>query len=76
MSREKRKIRDKFDLLSAVHKAEYSLLQRPVNKRTGNPIEPAHKFEVNLEGDSCTKEKYENHQPSSFSDLFQVRRVP
>ncbi|KIW14056.1 hypothetical protein PV08_06837 [Exophiala spinifera] len=56
---EKRKNRDKFDLLSAVHRAEYNLVQRPVNKKTGKPIEPAHKFEVNLEGDSCTKEKYD-----------------
>ncbi|KIW41779.1 hypothetical protein, variant 2 [Exophiala oligosperma] len=56
---EKRKNRDKFDLLSAVHRAEYSLVQRPRNKNTDKPIEPAHKFEVSLEGDSCTKEKYD-----------------
>jgi arginine-tRNA-protein transferase len=44
--------------LTAVHKAEYTNVKRPVDKKTGKPIEPAHKFEVNLEGDSFTKEKY------------------
>ncbi|EXJ90834.1 hypothetical protein A1O1_03939 [Capronia coronata CBS 617.96] len=56
---EKRRNRDKFDLLTTVHKAEYGRIQRPLNKKTGQPIEPAHKFEVNLEGDSFTKEKYD-----------------
>ncbi|KAK5531457.1 Arginyl-tRNA--protein transferase 1 [Vermiconidia calcicola] len=57
--REKRRNRGTFDLLTAVHKAEYGNVKRPVNKKTGKPIEPAHKFEINLEGDSCTKEKYD-----------------
>ncbi|KAK5443491.1 Arginyl-tRNA--protein transferase 1 [Exophiala xenobiotica] len=57
--REKRRNRGTFDLLTAVHKAEYDNVKRPVNKKTGKPIEPAHKFEINLEGDSCTKEKYD-----------------
>ncbi|EHY60329.1 Arginyl-tRNA--protein transferase 1 [Exophiala dermatitidis] len=56
---EKRRNRDKFDLLTAVHKAEYDKLQRPLDKKTGRRIEPAHKFEVNLEGDSFSKEKYD-----------------
>ncbi|OAL23227.1 hypothetical protein AYO22_06277 [Fonsecaea multimorphosa] len=55
---EKRRLRDKFDLSIAVHKAEYDNVKRPVGKKTGVPIEPAHRFEVNLEGDSFTKEKY------------------
>ncbi|ETI19620.1 hypothetical protein G647_09454 [Cladophialophora carrionii CBS 160.54] len=57
--REKSRLRGCFDLSLAVHKAEYDKISRPKDKRTGNPIEPAHKFEVNLEGDSFTKEKYE-----------------
>lgn len=72
MFREKRKNRDKFDLLSAVHRAEYSLVQRPRNKNTDKPIEPAHKFEVSLEGDSCTKEKYANLS-SSRAHLINFR---
>ncbi|KIW94850.1 uncharacterized protein Z519_04828 [Cladophialophora bantiana CBS 173.52] len=50
---------DKFDLSISVHKAEYDNIKRPVSKKTGVPIEPAHNFEVNLEGDSFTKEKYD-----------------
>ncbi|KAI1625963.1 arginine-tRNA-protein transferase [Exophiala viscosa] len=57
-SKEKRRTRDKFELLTAVHKAEYDHVKRPVSKRTGQPIEPAHRFEVSLEGDGFSKEKY------------------
>jgi len=39
--------------------AEYDRLPKPVGKKTQRPIEPAYKFEVSLEGDSCTKEKHE-----------------
>jgi hypothetical protein len=55
--REKRQNRDKFDLKKAIHCAEYSKLKRPKGKKSGQRIEPAHKFEVNLEADSSTKEK-------------------
>ncbi|KAK5081153.1 Arginyl-tRNA--protein transferase 1 [Lithohypha guttulata] len=55
----KRQKRDKFDVTEAAHRAEYSRLPRPEGKRTGKSIEPAHKFEVTLEGDSCTQEKHE-----------------
>jgi len=47
-------------LPTAVHKAEYNVVKKPVGKRSGKPIEPAHKFEVNLEGDNFTKEKSVN----------------
>ena len=57
-SREKKTRRDKFDLLEAVHLSEYPNVKRPVGRKSGEPIEPAHKFEVNLEADSSTKEKY------------------
>ncbi|EXJ82632.1 arginine-tRNA-protein transferase [Capronia epimyces CBS 606.96] len=56
---QKRRTRDRFDLLSAVHQAESNNIKRPFDRKTGQPIEPAHKFEVNLEGDSFTKEKYD-----------------
>lgn len=55
----KRQKRDKFDVAEAVHKAEYSCVPRPVGKKTHTPIEPAHKFEVTLEPDNCTKEKHD-----------------
>lgn len=58
--REKRRLRGKFDLTTAVHKAEYINVKRPLGKKTGKPIEPAHKFEVNLEADNFTKEKSVN----------------
>ncbi|EXJ54158.1 hypothetical protein A1O7_09495 [Cladophialophora yegresii CBS 114405] len=57
--REKRRLRGRFDLSLAVHKSEYDKISRPKDERTDKPVEPAHKFEVNLEGDSFTKEKYE-----------------
>ncbi|KAJ9614145.1 Arginyl-tRNA--protein transferase 1 [Cladophialophora chaetospira] len=56
--REKRRLRGSFDLLHAVHRAEYDNVKRPTDKKSNKPIEPAHKFEVNLEGDNFTKEKY------------------
>ena len=55
----KRQKRDKFDVVEAVHGAEYDRLPRPTDKKTKQPIEPAHKLEVSLEADSCTKEKHD-----------------
>lgn len=55
----KRQKRDKFDVGDAAHKAEYDRLPKPIGKKSKQPIEPAHKFEVTLEGDSCTKEKHD-----------------
>jgi hypothetical protein len=60
LDREKRRFRDKFDLTTAVHKAEYDTVKKPIGKKSGKPIEPAHKFEINLEGDNFTKEKFVN----------------
>lgn len=54
----KRQKRDKFNVVEAVHKAEYGCVPRPVGKKTKTPIEPAYKFEVTLEPDNCTKEKH------------------
>lgn len=56
--REKRQKRDKFNLKEAIHCAEYSNVPRPRGEKSGESIEPAHKFEVSLEADSSTKEKY------------------
>lgn len=44
-------------MINAVHKAEYSRVKRPTGRKSGNPIEPAHNFEVTLESDSFSKEK-------------------
>lgn len=54
--REKSRQKNEFDLLETVHEAEYCRLK---------PIEPAHKFEVNLEEATSTDEKfllYKNYQ--------------
>ncbi|KAG9626450.1 arginine-tRNA-protein transferas-like protein 1, partial [Aureobasidium melanogenum] len=53
---EKTRQRNGFDLLHTVHEAEVDQL---------NPIAPAHRFEVTLEPDNCTEEKfqvYKNYQ--------------
>lgn len=42
-----------------MHEAEYSNLKRPVDPATNRPLEPAHRFEVNLEGDSASQAKHE-----------------
>lgn len=55
--RVKRQKRDKFDVAEATHAPEYDTIQRPASRKTGAPIEPAHKFEISLEADSFTKEK-------------------
>ncbi|THY73138.1 arginine-tRNA-protein transferase 1 [Aureobasidium pullulans] len=53
---EKARQRNGFDLLQTVHEAENDKLK---------PVEPAHRFEVTLEPDDCTEEKfqlYKNYQ--------------
>lgn len=57
MISEKRRRRDCFSLSETVLGCEYINVKRPVDKRTKEPIEPAHKFEVTLEPDLFTKEK-------------------
>ncbi|KAJ5540971.1 hypothetical protein N7494_006047 [Penicillium frequentans] len=59
-SREEKKHRKcNFDLLSAVHEAEYSNLKRPIDPATNRALEPAHRFEVNIEGDSVSQAKFD-----------------
>lgn len=56
--REKRKDNSSFDLVQSLHAAEVGQLK---------PVEPAHRFEVTLEHDDLTDEKYElfkNYQMS------------
>ncbi|KAF2005121.1 arginine-tRNA-protein transferase 1 [Amniculicola lignicola CBS 123094] len=47
---EKARLRNTFDLTTAAHESEYGQIQRPP--------EPAHRFEVTLEPDTFTMEKY------------------
>ncbi|KAL8759182.1 MAG: hypothetical protein Q9199_000940 [Rusavskia elegans] len=65
-TREEKKWRkNRFDLLTAVHEVESPRLQRPTDPKTQEPIRPAHEFEVRLESDNYTEEKYqlfENYQ--------------
>ena len=56
---EKRKRKTRFDLEASVHASEYAKLKRPVDPKTKKRIEPVHKFEVNLESDSFSKEKWD-----------------
>ncbi|KAJ5720491.1 arginine-tRNA-protein transferase [Penicillium malachiteum] len=59
-SREEKKERKcNFNVLSAVHEVEYSNLKRPIDPATKRAIEPAHRFEVNLEGDSVSQAKFD-----------------
>jgi arginine-tRNA-protein transferase len=61
--REKAQQHSQFDLQRAIHEAEYTQLALP--------SEPAHKFEVNLEQDTFTEEKfklYENYQRNVHHD--------
>ena len=58
--REKRRNRNTFELCKAVHNPEYENIKRPIDTRTKSSIEPAHIFEVTLEPDDYTKEKFVN----------------
>lgn len=42
-----------------MHEAEYSNVKRPLDPATKRPLEPAHRFEVNLEGDSVSQAKFD-----------------
>jgi arginyl-tRNA---protein transferase len=48
---EKAKQRHDFDLVSAVHESEHANIRKP--------LEPAHRFDVTLEPDTFTQEKYD-----------------
>ena len=48
----KRKRLAGFDVVERVHEPEYATL------KAENPLEPAHKFEIRLEENTFTQEKY------------------
>ncbi|KAL3474963.1 arginine-tRNA-protein transferase [Aspergillus californicus] len=56
---EKKHLKRKFDLLDAVHGVEYSNVKRPVDPKTNRSLEPAHRFEINIEGDSVSQAKFD-----------------
>ncbi|KAL8972714.1 MAG: hypothetical protein Q9183_000399 [Haloplaca sp. 2 TL-2023] len=59
LSREEKKWRkNNFDLLTAIHETEAIRIQRPTDPKTGEEIKPAHEFQVYLEPDSYSEEKY------------------
>lgn len=58
-NREKKYRKCNFDVVKAVHESEYSHVQRPIDPKTKRPLEPAHRFEVNLEGDSVSQAKFD-----------------
>ncbi|OJJ80600.1 arginyltransferase [Aspergillus glaucus CBS 516.65] len=55
---EKKHRKCNFDVLAAVHESEYANVKRPIDPATKRPLEPAHRFEVNLEGDSISQAKF------------------
>ncbi|CAI7595092.1 unnamed protein product [Penicillium palitans] len=73
-TREEKKHRKcNFDLLSAVHQSEYGQIKRPIDPATKHPIEPAHRFEVTIEGDSVSQAKFElfrKYQTAIHGDDF------
>ncbi|KAL8863293.1 MAG: hypothetical protein Q9178_000668 [Gyalolechia marmorata] len=75
---EKKWRKNRFDLLTAIHEVESPLVQRPTDPRTQNPIGPAHEFEVGLEPDNYTEEKYklfENYQLNVHKEsLWEISR--
>ncbi|OJJ59026.1 hypothetical protein ASPSYDRAFT_58214 [Aspergillus sydowii CBS 593.65] len=59
-TREQKKHRKcNFDLIDAVHGVEYHNVKRPIDPKTKKPLEPAHRFEINIEGDTVSQAKFE-----------------
>lgn len=58
LHREKRRCKSYFAVCKAVHESEYSFVKKPFDSKTKQVIEPAHTFEVSLEPDSFTEEKW------------------
>jgi arginyl-tRNA---protein transferase len=56
--KEKQRRKQTFDLEASVHASEYDSLKRPENPKTNQRIEPSHKFEIDLEMDSFSEEKW------------------
>jgi arginine-tRNA-protein transferase len=58
VSREKKRRRNHFNLRDSIYEPEYKNVKRPIHPRTKDPIEPAHRFEITLEPDEFTNEKF------------------
>ncbi|KAL9612241.1 MAG: hypothetical protein Q9167_003154 [Letrouitia subvulpina] len=56
---EKRRSKSQFAVCETVHESESSFVKKPFDSKTKQVIEPAHTFEVSLEPDSFTEEKYQ-----------------
>ncbi|KAG8531023.1 uncharacterized protein KY384_004380 [Bacidia gigantensis] len=56
---ETKRLKNTFDLWHTVHESEYNYITKPLDLKTQQHIVPAHKFEVTLEPDNYTKEKYD-----------------
>ncbi|KAL4795210.1 arginine-tRNA-protein transferase [Aspergillus venezuelensis] len=48
-----------FDVVDLVHEVEYSNVKKPIDPKTKRPLEPAHRFEINIEGDTVSQAKFE-----------------
>ncbi|KAK2806571.1 Arginyl-tRNA--protein transferase 1 [Onygenales sp. PD_10] len=59
MTREKKHRKTHFDVLTQIHETEYANVKKPIDPKTKKPIEPAHRFEVNIESDSFSQAKYD-----------------
>ncbi|KAL8630826.1 hypothetical protein Q9189_003495 [Teloschistes chrysophthalmus] len=56
--REKHWRRNHFDLCTAIHETESPCVPKPIDPRVREPIKPAYRFDVSLEPDIFTEEKY------------------
>ena len=74
MSSQKKRRKNHFNLCEAVHLAEYNQVKKPFDSRTETNIAPAHRFEITLEPDSFSKEKYANKKEVSFQKLMSSGR--
>ncbi|KAL9045650.1 MAG: hypothetical protein Q9214_001339, partial [Letrouitia sp. 1 TL-2023] len=58
-TREEKRRESHFAVCEAVHESEYSFVKKPFDSKTKRVVKPAHTFEVSLEPDSFTEEKYQ-----------------
>ena len=58
LCREKKHRRNNFILQEAVHEPEYQNLKKPHDTKTEQPLQRAHRLEINLEPDVFTEEKF------------------
>ncbi|KAL4933426.1 arginyltransferase [Aspergillus undulatus] len=56
---EKKHRKCNFDVVDLVHEVEYSNVKRPIDPKTKKTLEPAHRFEINIEGDTVSQAKFE-----------------